>query len=176
LSLTNYSDVLDKLSTSGYRCRIDYVNKRIYFNINADSYTSTNDSLVINTWYHIAITRNDTNLKIYINGVENSSYDAPPKVTTLSNNLIVGNNSSLNLKLRGYIDDLKMFNAVLTQDQIKEIMKQEEIDISYYNIKAGDRIYDKTNYPATSDLNYKVIDSVEQWHGFLRLKLRNETV
>jgi hypothetical protein len=137
---------------------------------------STNDSLVINTWYHIAITRNDTNLKIYINGVENSSYDAPPKVNTLSNNLIIGNNSSFNLKLRGYLDDLKIFNTVLTENQIKELMKQEEIDISYYNIKAGDRIYNKICYPSTSDLNYKVVDSVEQWLGFLRLKLRNETV
>jgi hypothetical protein len=176
LSLTNHSDILEKLSTNGYRCRIDYVNKRIYFSINASSYVSTNDSLAINTWYHIAITRNDTNLKIYINGVENSSYDAPPKVNTLSNNLIIGNNSSFNLKLRGYLDDLKIFNTVLTQDQIRELMKIEEVDISYYDIRGGDRIYNSVDYPSTSDFGYKVVDSVEQWQGFLRLKLRNETV
>jgi len=176
LSLSNHSFILDKYYAVGWRCQAVYQTKKICFKINGEFYYSTDNSLDINNWYHIAITRNDTNLKIYINGVENSSYDAPPKVNTLSNNLIIGNNNTFDCKLRGYLDDLKIFNVVLTQDQIKELMKQEEIDISYYNIKAGDRIYDKICYPSTSDLNYKVIDSVEQWFGFLRLKLRNETI
>jgi hypothetical protein len=169
--------IVVKRSGNGYQVQLSGATKNILFFLNTEQYGTTENSISeANKWYHIAVTRDDSKLKIFINGEEDVSFDLPAKIISYTGNMIIGNNSTYTSNLTAYLDDFKIFNIALTQNQIKELIRIEEIDISFYDLRVGDRIYDRPFYPSTSDFNYKVIDSIEKNYGFLKLKIKSETV
>lgn len=94
-----------------------------------DATGATTTTITANSWYHVAVTGNGTTWKLYINGVEqattqiagaNSGYWfddlAAGTHTTRLGNLLV--DSALNSALTGTIDDFRVYDSVLTADQI----------------------------------------------------------
>jgi hypothetical protein len=115
-------------STDGYDLRI--VNNRISFNWNTNSITTTN---VIGTdrWYHIGVTFDGSNYKLYIDGIADKTVSgANPTLNSVD--CILGamaqNNTTPNNYYNGYADELRIWNVSLTVDQIRKMMNQEIIN------------------------------------------------
>lgn len=71
----------------------------------------------LSKWYHLAGTYDGKILKIYIDGVEKASANAPvDTIPDTDNPLQVGN------RLIGVIDDFVMYTRVLTEDEIRKDM------------------------------------------------------
>lgn len=72
----------------------------------------------VGTWIHIAASHDGTTTKIYINGqLRNSSTSFSAWNTTLSGTYYIGSNNGGDF-FNGNIDEVKLYNAALTQDQV----------------------------------------------------------
>jgi hypothetical protein len=76
-----------------------------------NTFFTTNTALVINTWYHIAISQNSSSATLYINGeVPSSGGTGNPATPTLT---IIGGFSSGNPNLDGQLSNVSIFNSTL---------------------------------------------------------------
>ncbi|WP_242918056.1 LamG-like jellyroll fold domain-containing protein [Pontibacter liquoris] len=116
-------------STDGYELSLASTG-RVFFRFNqaTGSDTYRQNSLASypvdgNTWMHIAATYNGSVIKIYINGVENSSktLTAPPSINANNLALAIGAQSDGASKFQGAIDEVRIYNTALSADQIKEL-------------------------------------------------------
>ena len=78
------------------------------------NYTEVNSSiLTVNTWYHIALVRSGTNLKIYVNGVNNGSAIITSIVGDINYNVTIGSgNSGGNDRTNGFISNVRFVKGV----------------------------------------------------------------
>ena len=92
---------------------------------NGSSYSSVNSntSLSLNTWYHIACTYDGAKLRIYINGVEDNSVSTSLTPNYSSANLRIGSWSGDNYNLKGFLNDVRVYNHCLSAKEVKEISK-----------------------------------------------------
>jgi Concanavalin A-like lectin/glucanases superfamily/Domain of unknown function (DUF2341) len=103
-------------------------NPRLLFTSNASaSPTSANDSISLDTWQHVLITRPSagTDTNFYINGelsgTANQDSGTPVAGTA---NTFIGNSSVGNRTFDGLIDEVKIFNYLLTTDEIRKEYNQ----------------------------------------------------
>ncbi|MEZ4721143.1 MAG: LamG-like jellyroll fold domain-containing protein [Flavobacteriales bacterium] len=77
----------------------------------------------INQWYNLTTTRNSTTSKAYLNGtlVATTSVSNSASTSFTSHFLEIGCSRSLSQFWSGKIDDLRVYNRVLTDDEIKAI-------------------------------------------------------
>lgn len=132
---TILSKHLTPSSTDGYDLRI--VNNLISFNYNNNSITATH-AIDTNRWYHIAITFDGTNYKLYIDGiVDQTASGTNPTLNSID--YILGamsqNTSTPYNYYNGYADELRIWNVSLTVDQIRQMMNQEIINDGNGNVK-----------------------------------------
>lgn len=81
-------------------------------------------SLTTNTWYHVAAVYDDTEMTVYLDGVEDATplaetggiYNGTAQVRIGSSPSQAGN------EFDGLIDEVAIFNTALTQSQIQDIM------------------------------------------------------
>jgi len=112
-----------KLNTSG--------NVEVYTNgtLRATSTETINDAI----WHHIAITNNGSNLLIYIDGVlDTTSASVSPSATTdkFAIGVVYTTKNNISTPFHGDIDEIRIWDTVLTQAQIQYIMNQEIEDDS----------------------------------------------
>src|SRR5690606_16001958 len=87
-------------------------------------------------WYHIAVTSNGGNCNLYIDGILSaSSGGSVPAINTM--NTLLGatarnGNSPINF-FEGSVDELRIWNTTLTEQQVRDMMNQE-IEISGTNV------------------------------------------
>ncbi|MCK5617498.1 LamG domain-containing protein, partial [Candidatus Pacearchaeota archaeon] len=75
------------------------------------------DPMVLDTWYHVVATWDGTDGKLYMDGVLIGTDAAPPMVVT-DNTIYIGD-SAYHTKWTGNIDYAKVYNRVLTEDEIR---------------------------------------------------------
>jgi hypothetical protein len=104
------------------------VNNFISFNWNGSSITST---YPINTdgWYHVAVTFNGTNYKLYIDGIPvQSAVSGTNPIENTANCLFWSYGSkywkSINY-FNGWMDEFRIWKVELTVAQIRQMMNQE---------------------------------------------------
>ena len=90
--------------------------------------------LTANAWYHLVITKNGTNLKIFINGtVANDSTLETDTVDTNNNNLYLGfSNSNYNNDIQ--TDDFQIFNRALSAEEVFALYLNRANTPKYYNL------------------------------------------
>jgi hypothetical protein len=119
-------------STDGYELSLS-TNGRVFFRINQDSSENTYrvNSLTPypvtgSKWMHVAATFDGSIIKIYINGVLDSSFTFNTPVQIISNNLELGIGAGPNggSKLQGSIDDARIYNKALSASEIFDIVAQ----------------------------------------------------
>lgn len=91
-------------------------------------------SLEKNRWYHIAITYNNQNAKIYIDGVlkANQDWNNAPKLSKFSNTPFYFGARNGKEYFSGKLDEVKLYSRVLS---IEEIEKSTNIEENYYQVK-----------------------------------------
>ncbi len=73
-------------------------------------------------WHHVAGVYNGAEARIYVDGVLDSNATCTGQIRTSSSNLCIGENAGLSRYLDGLIDDARLYNKALTQDEIKQVM------------------------------------------------------
>jgi len=96
-------------------------------NVNA----SSGFNLTEGVWTHIAAVYNGADpvktVKLYINGIERGSVASAATLNASTNNLIrIGRNpTGTNLYFKGSIDEARVFNVALTEEQLRQTIYQE---------------------------------------------------
>ena len=78
------------------------------------------------TWYHIAGTFDGTNFRIHVNGTTERSVTHPGE-NAATTGLFIGCRSSLANNFNGMIDDVRIYNYALSDDEIKEAMRGDPL-------------------------------------------------
>lgn len=76
---------------------------------------------VCNKWYHIIAVSDENNKKLYINGQLVQVGSGIASINSSSNGLILGYESSGPSILNGVIDDIRIYNRVLTSNEIEQL-------------------------------------------------------
>ena len=120
------------------------VEGRLRISVN-DYFTVVTDpnSISPETWYHLALVYDGTNLIVYINGTEAGSTAASGQITNEFVPLYVGRLvfQTTNFDLDGQADEVGLWSLALTSEQIQEYMYAdltgEEGLVGYWNFNEG---------------------------------------
>ena len=98
-----------------------------FYNAGWYDFYTTGVDLKRNIWYHIAVSYDITTgaILIYVDGVQRYSAIAPIAPLTNKRNVDIGN-TCLGEDFAGTLDDLQVFDVVLTADQIINVMNGAE--------------------------------------------------
>lgn len=96
------------IKSNGYRIRFSYCVGSTFTNFDTPNYTVARD-----IWQHVAVVRNGTSLKTYIDGVEQASTTITGALNenTLPLTLGGGNNISSSYYLNGYLSNVRVSNS-----------------------------------------------------------------
>ena len=71
------------------------------------------------TWYHVALTYDGSNVRLYVNGVQDGSTAATGTITASTADLLFGSQyTSAGGKFTGTLDDVRIYNRALTSSEI----------------------------------------------------------
>jgi hypothetical protein len=77
------------------------------------NYYTPYTTITTNTWYHVAVVRNGTSFKTYINGAEVHTQTTSNSLGDYTTPLVIGARTfDYNVKLNGYIDELRITKGV----------------------------------------------------------------
>lgn len=116
-----------------FRIGFSPYNNNIYFDYGDGNQNTQTTSFTIDTdtWYHMAFSVSAGNTaKIYVNGMEATSYEpnpnatAPNPIPTNDSNLEIGRYSNYT-KLTGRLDELRIWNDIRTESEIRQNMYHE---------------------------------------------------
>lgn len=117
---------------------------QMQFNFMNGSVGTTNGALNYNTWYHITAVRNGSFLKIYINGVLNVTDNVgttTPNYTnvvpTFGGMFFNGFSPPRYNGLNGKIDELRIYNRVLTDNEILTLYQFTTLDTQNFDSKTN---------------------------------------
>ena len=97
-------------------------NSRIRIGSNIRTVTGIT-KLTLNTWTHIASTYDGTTMRLYINGVQVSTFATTGNITATTNLLYIGGSPALGAQyFTGLIDEVRIYNRALTQTEIQTDM------------------------------------------------------
>lgn len=91
------------------------------FAISLPSTNNAHGAIAQNTWVHLAGTYDGTNIKVYINGVLTETKYHPGNISDSDRNLTLGYFNSE--YWGGSIDDLFIYNKVLTQEEVNQLLE-----------------------------------------------------
>lgn len=117
---TNNADTIldmrpDNTNGSYLSMGIDPSLSTIYININNSVFYFTSSTLSINSWYHIALSRNGTNLKGFVNGIERYNRTHSDNLTSGTTTKIGGNafrGMAPDTYYFGYLDSFRITKGV----------------------------------------------------------------
>jgi hypothetical protein len=128
-------------------------------------YHDSNASLDLNKWYHIGVTWNTTEAKIYINGVLDKTISCTGN-PGINSPLSIGNEYGNSRQLNGYISDIRIYNHVLSTTEITQLYTASNPEtknnlIAHYPLNGDTLDYsgyglNATNSGATIDNNGKI--------------------
>ncbi|GGI58358.1 hypothetical protein GCM10011444_26670 [Winogradskyella haliclonae] len=118
----------DVAYTEGYDLKINSLN-RVEMNWINGSTRTIQSSVAIpeNEWHHIAVTHDGTTARLYIDGVLETTETLPLPLDTNRSFLIgaAGRDGSATAYFDGNIDEVRVWNAALTESQLRFLMNQE---------------------------------------------------
>ncbi len=89
------------------------------------------DTLSLNHWYHVVATYDNGITRLYSDGKlvsENNKIIEIPKHVYYDENLFIGNNEPENRGFDGIIDELKIYNYILSPEQVVQEYNKNKID------------------------------------------------
>jgi hypothetical protein len=111
--------------TTGYDLRIESNSISFYVN---NTKVVTRSGITIDRWYHVVVTFDGSNYKLYYDGIEMDSKTGPSP-TTNNSNFLVGALYKSGSKpvnyFNGSLDELRIWKVCLTKEQIRQMMNQE---------------------------------------------------
>jgi hypothetical protein len=127
---------------------------------NSNSWPSLNstNTISLNQWTHVAASINNTTVKIYINGVLDSTQTSSLRIPNAAGTFWIGTTQILPLYFNGIIDEVRIYNRTLTDGEIKAIYNNSYINDSYA-IELEQKIQDSSMMLAYTKGTCDLIDS-----------------
>ncbi|HYI93670.1 MAG TPA: LamG-like jellyroll fold domain-containing protein [Bryobacteraceae bacterium] len=85
---------------------------------NSDQAANGSAALALNTWSHVAMTYNGSTMRLYVNGVQRGSRAIAGAVPVTSGGLSIGGNTVWGEYFAGSIDELRIYNRMLSVAEI----------------------------------------------------------
>ncbi|MDP5128251.1 MAG: LamG domain-containing protein, partial [Pontimonas sp.] len=123
--LAGWKIILNQTATipDGFeRTFIGALNAEIEFGVNGGSFVDTNVSLLTNRWQHLALTATGSTIKVFLDGVEVHSTTGYSRVGTAGPAFHLGGSHVSNEYWVGSIDQVKVWDAALSQADIERSM------------------------------------------------------
>lgn len=107
---------------------------------NSLSFWTGNHVLPVNRWNHVVVTYDGSQsytsrVKMYVNGVEEPLFDeligTPNNTTTFSQPLVIGGSTAWGEFLNGSLDEIMIFNKVLSADEAKMLYARGVTRLKY---------------------------------------------
>lgn len=104
--------------------KVDSTNQAVFASSGGDAQYSATGSILTGQWYHVVVTRSGTTLTWYVNGVQSGT----PGGSTLANgtSLLIGSNSQVDRSFDGKIADVRIYNRILSAEEVKLLYDQKE--------------------------------------------------
>ncbi|MBI4159564.1 LamG domain-containing protein [Candidatus Wolfebacteria bacterium] len=105
----------------------DATNRRLdvgiteFADINNRLRSSTSGSIPIDAWTHWAVSINNKNIKIYINGVLNSEFNESIDIADWTGNWRIGQRGNSTFWYKGKLDEVRVYNRALNPDEVKRL-------------------------------------------------------
>jgi len=87
-------------------------------------------SIPLNRWTHWAVSINDKDIKIYINGVLDSSYTETINIGGWSSGWFIGQRGTAANWFKGKLDDFRIYNKILSADEVMAVYRQNETSMN----------------------------------------------
>jgi hypothetical protein len=102
------------------------------------------NSISANEWTHVVGTYDGTTVRIYLNGEVKAEMDASAAIAANASSYVIGGTQESRDWFDGMIDEVKLYNRGLTEDEVKESMKGSDtlvapagsIAVTWGNIKS----------------------------------------
>ena len=104
-----------------------YPDNRLFIEASGTNLNS-GTALPTNQWVHVASTYSSSNslLKLYVNGEEVASTSKSGSLSTSTNPFTIGKRSSADqYYFKGYIDEIRLFNKALSENELQKMVHQE---------------------------------------------------
>ncbi|MDO8641286.1 MAG: LamG domain-containing protein, partial [Nitrosarchaeum sp.] len=103
-------------------------------------------TLLADTWYHVVFTYNGTDLNAFVNGVYDAKSSPAATPNVVATRLTIGNDSTLAYDFNGVMDEVAIWDRVLTPSEISSLYSLGN-GTYYWNVQVTDGI--DTNTSAT---------------------------
>ncbi|MDY2587805.1 LamG-like jellyroll fold domain-containing protein [Winogradskyella aquimaris] len=116
------------LFNQGFDFRISDTNRIQIYWVNGDGTQTliSNISIPDDEWHHVAVIYDGSTAYLYIDGVLNRSANRTPPVATTDSFLIAAaGKGTITQNFQGNIDEVRIWNTALTEDQLRFVMNQE---------------------------------------------------
>jgi hypothetical protein len=97
---------------------IDQARPAGYVRVGANDVGAVGTAMAANTWVHVAMTYDGTTLRFYRNGTQVATAAASGAVSATTGALRIGGNSPWGDYFSGMIDEVRVYNRVLTAAEI----------------------------------------------------------
>ena len=103
------------------------------------SWTTTNRSLPLDSWHHLALTYNNSETStdpiLYIDGevvaLTETGTPSGTRTTDASNNLYIGNSSGDNVSFDGEIDEVRIHDIILPKSYVEELATPQPTEFTF---------------------------------------------
>jgi Concanavalin A-like lectin/glucanases superfamily len=82
--------------------------------------------VVPNTWYHIAVTKTDQTIILYVNGAVEDRQPAPLPFNGLNRPVTLGGNTAGRGAFRGWLDEVGLYSRALTAKEVWDLYQLRE--------------------------------------------------
>ncbi|MDT0553603.1 HYR domain-containing protein [Urechidicola vernalis] len=157
--------------TDGYDLRIQGNN--FSFRYNGSGLITSSRAMTTDRWYHVAISFDGSTYRMYQDGILVNSTSGTLPSSNSDEFLIGAMDRSVNVPtnyFNGWLDEVRLWSVVLTQDQIREMMNQE-IENSAGNVQGATIPKDVSGLSwASLDGYYQMNQSTDLASGYLASK------
>jgi len=98
----------------------------IHFACTGTSGDHLNGSTIVtdDSWHHVACVYDGVNRILYLDGFEDARVSSTGQISASTYNLFIGENSQQRSRnLTGLVDDVRLYNRALTEDEVKQMMR-----------------------------------------------------
>jgi len=91
----------------------------------------------LETWYHVVMTFDEGEVKFYLNGSPDGGGQTSSPLAGNNLSLKIGTDSNAQLGFKGIIDEVRVYNRALEENEVKQNMNAKSLAVESYNKLAG---------------------------------------
>lgn len=164
---TGWSEWLIHKGEGGYGLRISGATNKVSFTKYDTDIVASTVAVTDNKWHHVAATKNGSQVKLYLDGVDRTGMVSNQTLSNNSTELEIGPQACCWPTMRGAIDELRIYNRILSPGEV-----QTDMVTPLSTLELGEPVptattgYDPdTGRPTTTTADGRTITTAYDDHG-----------